>query len=289
MTDTQTASNFLGIPAKYTDYSTSKVVMLPLPFDKTCSYQSGTSKGPQAIIEASKNVELYDIETNSEPYTHGIFTAPPIIAEDGTELNTKAYLHTKQFINDGKFVISLGGEHSVSYGPIRAHAEHYTNFSILQLDAHTDLREQYDGNPLSHACIMARSKEFTNNIVQVGIRSMDKAEFCNIDRKKLFLAEQIHDQSRWIPEAVDQLSDNVYITIDLDVFELGLMPSTGTPEPGGLGWYQVLQLLRLTFENKNVVGCDIVELSPNKNNLAPDFLSARLAYKLIGYKLCLNN
>lgn len=277
--------NFLGIPAEFSSKEKAKTVILPLPFDKTCSWLSGTSKGPDAVIDASMNLELYDIETSSEPYKHGIYTAPPVVAETGEGLNAKAYLETKRHIDEGRFVIALGGEHSVSYGPIMAHAEKFKDFSILQIDAHTDLRDSYEGNKFSHASIMARAKEFTQNIVQVGIRSMDQSELANMDASKVFFAEKIHGRTDWIPEVVEKLGENVYITIDVDAFDISIMPSTGTPEPGGLGWYDVLTLVRSVFEQRRVIGCDVVELSPTEHNRAPDFLTAKLVYKLHTYHM----
>ncbi len=275
--------NFLGIPPEFSARDKARVALLPLPFDKTCSWLSGTSKGPDAIIEASMNMELYDIETRSEPYRQGVYTAHAVHAETGEGLNAKAYLETKRLIDEGKFVIALGGEHSVSYGPIMAHAEKFKDFSVLQIDAHTDMRDSYEGNKFSHACIMARAKEFTQSIVQVGIRSLDRAELGNLDEANVFYAEQIVGSTDWIPKVVEKLKKNVYITIDVDGFDVSIMPSTGTPEPGGLGWYPVLTLLRSVFENRTVIGADVVELAPSEANRAPDFLTAKLVYKLITY------
>lgn len=275
--------NFLGIPPEFSARDKAKVAILPLPFDKTCSWLSGTSKGPEAIIDASMNMELYDIETRSEPYRNGIFTAQAIHAETCEGLNAKAYLETKRHLDDGRFVIALGGEHSVSYGPIMAHAEKFKEFSVLQIDAHTDMRESYEGNKFSHACIMARAKEFTKSIVQVGIRSLDKSELENLDESNVFYAEKIAGSDDWMSRVVEKLHEKVYITIDVDAFDISIMPSTGTPEPGGLGWYQVLKLLRSVFESRAVIGCDVVELAPSEANRAPDFLTAKLVYKLITY------
>ncbi|MBN8549291.1 MAG: agmatinase [Deltaproteobacteria bacterium] len=284
MSTAQKHRNFLGIPPEYSAREKAKAVILPLPFDKTCSWLSGTSKGPDAIIEASMNMELFDIETRTEVYKRGIYTAPAVHAETGEGLNAKAYLETKRHLDEGRFVIALGGEHSVSYGPIMAHAEKFKDISILQIDAHTDMRDTYEGNKFSHACIMARAKEFSKNIVQVGIRSLDQSEYANIDESKVYYAEQIHDSTDWIDSVVSKLGNNVYITIDVDAFDISIMPSTGTPEPGGLGWYQVLKLLKTVFQNKAVVGCDVVELAPTEHNRAPDFLTAKLVYKLLTYR-----
>lgn len=284
MTTDKRPDNFLGIPPEFSTYRNSEAVILPLPFDKTCSWLSGTSRGPRGLIEASKNLELYDIETQTEAYRRGIFTADAIEAEDGQALNKAAYERVKELLKDEKFVISVGGEHSVSYGPIKAHAEKYPKMSVLQLDAHTDLRESYEGNPYSHACIMARAKEMVDRVVAVGIRAMDRSELVNVDSQRIFFAEHIRLTPNWIENVLAQLTDDVYITLDVDVFDIGIMPSTGTPEPGGLGWYDVITLLRAAVEQKNVVGFDIVELAPNEANPAPDFMAAKVVYKLLSYR-----
>lgn len=277
-------NNFLGIPPEFSAKDKAKAVILPLPFDRTCSWLSGTSAGPAAAIEASQNMELWDIETRSEPYRHGVYTAAPIQAETCEGLNAKAYLETKRHIDEGRFVISLGGEHSVSYGPIMAHAEKFKPLSILQIDAHTDMRESYEGNKFSHACIMARAKEFSENIVQVGIRSMDKSELSNLNESNVFYAENIVGKTGWVEQVIEKLGPQVYMTIDVDAFDPAIMPSTGTPEPGGLGWYEVLNLVRSVIQQRTLVGCDVVELSPNEHNRGPDFLTAKLVYKILAYR-----
>jgi agmatinase len=188
-----------------------------------------------------------------------------------------------KYLNQNKFLVGLGGEHSVTTGFVRAYARHFDNLSVLQLDAHTDLRPEYHGSPYSHASVMSRVREICP-FVQVGIRSMDIVEKPFLVDEKLFLAEDIYDNDDWMDDAVDQLTENVFITIDLDVFDPSIMPSTGTPEPGGLYWYQVIKFLRRVIEDKNVVGFDVVELAPVGDNKAPDFLAAKLVYKLLTYK-----
>ncbi|MBI4653707.1 MAG: agmatinase [Nitrospirae bacterium] len=290
--------NFGGLPQEFSGYKDSKVVVLPILFDKTSSWLKGSDKGPLAIINASKNMELYDIETNSEIYKKGIYTADGIIAKKSKEMVEKAYKKVKSFLNDKKFVVVLGGEHTVSLGTVKAHAEYFKDLSILHLDAHSDMRDSYEGDKLSHACVMARvteslkfkvksSKLKTENIVSVGIRSMDSSELKNIKGQKIFYAEEIYKSKKWIKEVVRRLSNNVYVTIDLDVFDSSIMPSTGTPEPGGLTWYHVVDLLRAVSGSKNIVGFDVVELCPSKNK-APDFLAAKLIYKLLSFKFYLN-
>lgn len=275
--------NFGGLAKEFSSYQKSSVAVLPIPFDKTSTWLKGADKGPQAIIEASRNMELYDIETSSEVYKRGIFTAKPIRASRSESMNEKVRAAAAGFIADEKFIVALGGEHSVSLGVVRALAESAKNISVLHLDAHTDMRESYDGNIYSHACVMKRIREITTKTISVGIRSMDSSELDSIDNETIFYAEDIYSSDDWIKKASGRLSQNVYITIDVDVFDTGIMPSTGTPEPGGLQWYQVLKLLKHVSENKNILGFDVVELRPSENK-APDFLAAKLVYKLLSYK-----
>jgi agmatinase len=276
--------NFGGLPVKYSAYKNSNILVLPVPFDKTSSWIKGSDKGPQAIITASRNMELYDIETCSEVYKKGVHTAKAITAVNARTMVDKVRQKVSNALMDKKFVVILGGEHTVSLGTIQAHAAFFNNFSILHLDAHSDMRDSYEGDKYSHACIMARAREITENIVSVGIRSTDSSELKNINKQNTFYASTIHHSKTWIKQVIKKLSQNVYITIDLDVFDSSIMPSTGTPEPGGLGWYGVLDLLEIVSKNKNIVGFDVVELCPSKSNMAPDFLAAKLIYKLLSLK-----
>ena len=262
----------------------SKIVILPVPFDGTSTWLKGADKGPEAIISASSNLETYDIETNFEVYNEGIYTADPVREKSSPEiLAKKVEKATEKYIQKGKFVALLGGEHSVSIGSIKAHARHFQNLSVLQLDAHSDLRQEYMGSKYNHACVMARAREICP-VVQVGIRSIDASERKFIDKKRVFFAEKIYNRKNWQKEVVKKLSSRVYVTIDLDVFDPGILPSTGTPEPGGLGWYQVLELLREVSRKKEIVGFDVVELCPNKYDKSSDFLTAKLVYKVLSYK-----
>jgi len=279
--------NFLKLPPEFSGYEKSGIVILPVPFGKTGTWIKGADKGPAALIAATINLEYYETETRSEVYTKGIFTDRPVLAKTSEDMIRKTYERTKQLLSGGKFVVTLGGEHSVSLGPIRAHAEKFSNVSLLHLDAHGDRRDEYEGNRYSHACVIARAKEHVKNVVSVGVRSMDSSELASAKKDKIFYAHELHGRTDWIDKAVNALSDNVYITIDLDVFEVGLMPSTGTPEPGGLGWYEVTRLLRAVAEKKNIVGFDVVELCPNKCNKAPDALAAKLVQVLLSYKFFL--
>ena len=274
--------SFCGLSNNNTDYARAFAVVLPIPFDKTSTWLKGADKGPAAIIEASPYLEFYDIETDSEVYKKGIFTARPIRSGSTSALIKKTEEAVTGYLRDNKLVVTLGGEHSVSIGVIKSYVNHYKDLSILHLDAHADSRDSYEGSRYNHACVIARAREFTQNIVSVGVRSMDVSERPGVDNKKMFFAHKIHNSDKWIDKAVSMLTDNVYITIDLDVFDPGIMPSTGTPEPGGLGWYQVMKLLYAVSKSKQIVGFDIVELCPSDSK-APDFLAAKLIYTLLSY------
>jgi len=276
--------NFLKIPAEFSSYEKSKIVILPVPFDKTSTWLKGSDNGPKAIIEASANIEFYDIETRSEIYKKGIFTDNAIIAESSEEMIKKVHDRVSVLLADKKFVVTVGGEHSVSIAPIKAHAELFSGLSILHLDAHSDRRDEYQENRYSHACVIARAKECVSSVVSVGIRSLDASELRSIRKDKVFYAHEIHGSVDWIDKAVDALSGNVYVTIDLDVFDTGVMPSTGTPEPGGLGWYEVTGLLKEVARRKNIVGFDVVELCPSEHNKVPDIIAAKLICTLLSYK-----
>jgi agmatinase len=275
--------NFGGLHAGYSKYRTSAVTILPVPFDRTSSWMKGSAKGPRAIISASKNMELYDIETGSEVYRNGIHTAGEIKAGTSEKMIDNVRAGVMRYLRDEKFVVVLGGEHTVSLGSIMAHHEHFKHLSILHLDAHSDMRDSYEGNSYSHACVMARVKDFNDHIISVGVRSMASSELKNINTENIVYAPETRGSKDWIRKVCGKLHRNVYITIDVDVFDPSVMPSTGTPEPGGLGWYDVLDLCEAVSKRKNIVGFDVVELCPSKNP-APDFLAAKLIYKLLSFK-----
>lgn len=284
MNNQKSPYNFGGLPVRYSCYQNSKIVILPVPFDKTSTWIKGSAKGPRAIINASRNMELYDIETDSEIYIQGIHTAQQIVSGNSRVMVAEVYKKVQRLLKDDKFVVLLGGEHTVSLGAIKAHAEYFSDMSVLHLDAHADMRDSYEGKKYSHASVMARAKEITEDIISVGIRSMDSSELKNVDRNKIFYASDIHTSKDWVKKALKKLSANVYVTIDLDVFDPSIMPSTGTPEPGGMDWYMLLDLLEAVSNNKNIIGFDVVELCPSKSNVAPDFLAAKLVYKLLSLK-----
>jgi len=274
-----------GLPEAFTNYSTSKVAVLPVAYDGTSTWVKGADKGPYALLEASANMEVYDIETNSEVYRIGIFTDEIMEGDFSSpdQMVSAVRSRTLKLINDGKLVATIGGEHSVSIGAVQAHARTYDHLTVLQIDAHADMRSSYEGSPYNHACVMARVKELCP-VVQVGIRSMDSSEKTNIDSHRVFWAHQLVANNSWMDEAIDLITPNVYITFDLDGFDPSIFPSTGTPEPGGLLWYPTLTFLRKVIESRNLVGFDIVELCPNPLDKSSDFLAAKLLYKILSYK-----
>ena len=279
--------NYAGIPDKYARIDEAKVVLIPVPYDGTSTWQKGADKGPDAFLDASENMELYDIETNTEVYKKGIYLAPPVTEDSSPEKMVEAvYKTTKNYIKQEKFVTLFGGEHSVSIGSIKAFNESFSDLTVVQLDAHADLRPEYQGSTCNHACALHEASK-TTNLVQVGIRSMDISEKDHMDENQVYFAHDLYED--WQEDAIGQMTPNVFITIDLDAFDPSIMPSTGTPEPGGLFWYETLEFLKMMFKKKNVVGFDIVELCPDKNEKSSDFLAAKLYYKMLSYKFKYQN
>ena len=275
---------YAGIPEKYAKIETSKVVLIPVPYDGTSTWQKGADKGPKAFLNASENMELYDIETDTEVYKNGIYLADAVTENTSPESMVDAVHEiTKSYIKKNKFVTLFGGEHSISIGSIRAFNECFDNLTVVQIDAHADLREEYEGSKCNHACAVYEASQNTN-LIQVGIRSMDAIEKTVMDIDKVFFAHEMAQDDYWMENAIDLMTDNVFLTIDLDAFDPSIMPSTGTPEPGGLLWYETLEFLNKIFKEKNVVGFDIVELCPNENDKSSDFLAAKLYYKMLSYK-----
>ncbi len=275
---------YAGIPAQYATSENSKIVLIPVPFDGTSTWQKGADKGPEAFLHASENMELYDIETETEVYKHGIFLAEPILENSSAEaMVTAVYKRTKDYILRNKFVTIFGGEHSISIGTIRAFNDCFEDLSVLHIDAHADLRKSYEGSAYNHACAVHEASQ-TTNLVQVGIRSMDISETDYMDDDKTFFAHEMASDEYWMDNALDALGENVFITFDLDALDPSIMPATGTPEPGGMLWYETLEFLRKVFSERNVVGFDIVELCPKKDDKSSDFLAAKLYYKMLSYK-----
>ena len=276
--------NYAGIPEEFAKLESAKIVLIPVPYDGTSTWQKGADKGPEAFLDASANMELYDIETETEVYQQGVFLTDAVTENASPEIMVEAvHQATKKYIKKNKFVTIFGGEHSVSIGTIRAFNEMFPSLTVLQLDAHADLRKEYEGSKCNHACALYEASQ-TTNLIQVGIRSMDVIETTVMDKDKTYFAHEMALDDTWMDSAVDQMTDNVFITIDLDVFDPSIMPSTGTPEPGGLLWYETLEFLKQVFKEKNVVGFDIVELCPNKIDKSSDFLAAKLYYKMLSYK-----
>lgn len=272
---------FGAVPEEFCQYEKASIAILPVPYDGTSTWMKGSNRGPQAIIDASAHLELYDIETDSEVFKCGIVTLDPVSCPDDPEgMVIAVYEHAKPILQHGKFIVGIGGEHTISVGLVRAAAEKFQNLSVLQFDAHADSRNDYEGRRYNHACVMSRIGEICP-YVQVGIRSIDSAELKSLDRDRMFFAHEILKGPNVLPEMMKALTENVYVTIDLDVFDPSIMPSTGTPEPGGLDWHTVLGFLESVVAEKNVVGVDVTELLPNPANRAPDFVAAKLVYRLL--------
>lgn len=281
--------NFGGIDEEeYSSIDAARVLILPVSYEGTVSYGTGTGAGAMAIVNASRNMELYEEETDSEVYKIGIHTLPEFTPRDTPDAMMSAlYEYTKNLLVQNKFICMLGGEHSVSAPIIQAHNEKFADLSVLQIDAHADLRDTYDGTPHSHASIMARVvKDMRIPSVQVGIRSISADEAWSLKDDlptKIFWARDIVGHTDWIDEAVDSLTDNVYLTIDIDGLDPSIVPTTGTPEPGGLGWYETLTLIRQLAKRRRVVGMDLVEYSYVENYDSPAFLCSKLVYKSLAY------
>lgn len=272
---------FAGIPEEFARYNTARIAVQSVPYDGTSTWGKGADKGPGAILEAAENMELYDIETGTQVFEQGIFLSAPIDELRSPEaMSAAVYRSTNSFIGDGKFVMTLGGEHSISIGAINAHAEKFPDLTVLQIDAHTDLRDNYHGSKHNHACVMARAQEVAK-IVQVGIRSMDVGELQNMDRDRVLFAHDIHRDGQWIQKVLALLTPNVYLTIDLDGFDPAYVPATGTPEPGGLTWIQVMDLLEAVNNQATIVGADVVELAAQPAHKGSDFLAAKLVYRIL--------
>jgi agmatinase len=275
--------NFGGNEVVYS-YDESEIIILPVPYDETSTWMRGADKGPDAILEASVNLEFYDIETDSEAHLKGIHTVEPVLVkETPAKLVNEVYRRTLELLDRKKFPVIIGGNHTVPIGAFRAYAERYSDLTILQLDAHGDLRQEYEGSEFNHACAMARAREFAP-VVQVGIRSMSVGELPYAEKDRIFYAYQLYNDKTLYRKALDKLTANVYITIDLDVFDPSIMPSTGTPEPGGPDYFELMHFLRDVIKNRNVVGFDVVELCPSQSNKSPDFIAAKVIYQLLSYR-----
>lgn len=290
--------NFLGVEKQYSTYETSKIVVLPIPYERTVSYGGGTKEGPDAILKASHYVEFFDEETKREIYKeHGIATLSPLILEKKKDEAALQLIHDTvlHMVERQKFVVTLGGEHTISSPIIAAHAKLFPNLSVLHFDAHSDLRSEYRGKKYSHASVMARVCEFLdpNRLVQVGIRAQckEEAEFIRDHGIHTFYAHEIRRGSYtkilkyWDDFVLEKLTDDVYISFDVDVFDPSLMPATGTPEPNGLFWDEVMQCIRRVSRKRHIVGFDVVELAPIKLLPHADVTAAKLISKILNYAL----
>jgi len=282
-----TIGEYGGTTPTTTDFEHARVVILPIPLDRTTSYVPGTRNGPHEILVASSHMELWDEETQTDVHSIGIFTLPemefPFASMD--EVVGEIRRVTSELVARDKFPFILGGEHSITPAVVGAVAAKYPGLSVLQIDAHADLRESFMGTPHNHACAMRRTLEFART-TQVGIRSLSPEEAAAVPTLStaIFYDFNMRDDADWIERVVDSLTEHVYITIDVDGFDPAIMPATGTPEPGGLSWYEALKLLRRVVERRTVVGCDVVELSPMPGHVAPNFLCAKLIYKILSYR-----
>ncbi len=280
--------NYGGLEDEYSNFKRAKVTLLQVPYEKTTTYRKGTQYGPSAIIEASMNMELFDEELNQETYRIGIHTMNGLgfVDEPPEAMVEKVRASVLEMMKAGKFPVVLGGEHSITPGAVKAAREIYENLSVLQLDAHYDLRDEYLGSKYNHACVARRVSEMCP-LVQVGVRSLSREEKDFLSTHpaniKTIGVYDILDRPFWKDEVSKALTDNVYVTIDADVFDPSLLPAVGTPEPGGIGWYELLELLHSVAKDKKVVGFDVVELCPIKDQPASDFLLAKLIYRFLGY------
>jgi agmatinase len=288
------AGAFLGLPPEHSDRATARVLVLPIPYEATTSYVQGTAGGPAAILDASTQVELYDETSRDEPFRGGIHTLPALDTSGDPETVIRR-IEKEVAGADGRFVLALGGEHSLTVGTVRGVLAQDHALTVVHVDAHADLRTEYEGERLSHACVMRRLVDEVA-IVEVGIRSLstEEADFIAERRIPIISAESIarartgpdHAAPAWVETVVDAIAtERVYLTIDLDGLDPSIMPAVGTPEPGGLLWYEILDLVSALFRRRQVVAADLVELSPVPGLVAPNFLAARLAYKIAGHAL----
>jgi len=286
MSEARRSSGFLDLPSEWTCESTAAYAVIPVPYDATSTWRKGANRGPAALLEASRAVEWYDIETGIEACRAGIVTLDALAVARLTaeEMSEHVRATVQAQFEAGRIPVVVGGEHSVSIGAIQAAAQRSTGrLGVLQFDAHADTRESYQGSAYNHACVMARAREFAD-LVQVGIRSVDQSELAGLDRERVFWAHEIMqtvDRS-WMDRAVALLPQEVYITIDLDGFDPSLVPATGTPEPGGLDWYTVNELIRRVLASgRRLLGFDVTELLPQPGQHASDFLAAKLLYRIM--------
>lgn len=277
-------THFLDMDEELYDLEHARYVLLPVPYDGTSTFVKGADKGPQAILDASDSLELYDVQYQKEACNAGIHTDHHDYDFSTPDAMVKSVYHrVKHFMDMQKFPILLGGEHSVSVGAIKAMSEQYEDLTVLQIDAHADLRDEYHDSIYNHACVMCRAQDYVR-VVHVGIRNVCTEEMHNLVPENVFYAHEIFDNDNWMDKAVERLTRNVYVTFDLDGLDPSILPATGTPLPGGLQWYPTLRFLDKVFRQRHVVGFDVVELCPQPDNKVSDVLAATLVYKMINMK-----
>lgn len=273
--------DFANLPKKYTDYKTSRAVVLPIPYDGTAVFLKGSDLGPQAILTASSRLSLLDMETGTEAYRQGIHTLPPVaLREEPCDMIDEIRQQAAPFYRAGKLVAGLGGKHLVSIGLIQAALERHSDLNVVAFDGHADLRPISTAG-IGNSCVMTRINEICES-VQIGVRSMDSEEWGKMDRDRMVFARDLHHHGiNAAGDALDLLSDTVYITVDLDVLDPAFMPSVERPEPGGIDWYLLTRLIRRVASEKRVVGFDVVGLVPQVHHPAADFLAAKLVYRML--------
>lgn len=272
--------NFAGIPDEFARCKNARIVIIPIPFDLGSTWMKGAENGPEAMFAAAENMELFDLETNTSVYRQGIFVDSPVLADNPDILVKNVEERVNMWLLRGKFVVCFGGNHSISIGAAKAHAKAYEKLSVLQLDAHADLRNSYEGSTNNHACVGARIQEFAD-LVQVGIRSCSASEMLKIKKTAYIPASEIFLNPDWEQKALDALGKQVYISLDMDVLDPSEFPSTGTPEPGGLQYWQLYHFLKKLDSKKEIVGFDMSELLPSPVSRVSDFLAAKLLYQLL--------
>jgi len=279
---------FLDLPLEFSNIETSAVCILPVPYEGGVSFGKGAAQGPKAIIEASCYLELYDEVLKTEPYRMGIATLKPVPSHKNPISMQKAiYQNVISIVNNDKFIVGIGGDHSISSAFVKALKEKYSGVSVIILDAHSDLRDSYEGSPLSHACATVRIREYTSDTLQIGIRSMSVEESKRIENESLpvITMHEYRNTNIDLDELLNSLPDPVYLSVDVDVFDWSVIRSTGTPEPGGLLWDEAMILLEKIFMRKNIIGFDLVELAAKPSDVNSPFAAAKLIYKMLGFKL----
>jgi agmatinase len=278
--------NFLGIPPEFATLDKARFVVLPIPYERTTSYKKGTKYGPIAMIEASHQIELFDEELRTETWKAGVHTMAPVpLLERPADFFTSVANAVEPLVKMGKFLVSIGGEHAITEGPLSGVQRVHRKLSVFHVDAHCDLRVSYEGSPYNHACAAQRMLNYCDKIVQVGIRSVseDEHQFTNTKRVRTFLMHENRDVAALLPKVLEELTDTVYVSIDLDGFDPAVVPGVGTPQPGGLSWYEGLDLLRAVIREKNVVAADVVELCPLEETVISELAAAKLVYRMMGW------